>query len=743
MSCRYTFWRLLSQNAIVIPMIQRDYAQGRPGEYERKIAKKLINDVKEALVNNKPINLDFIYGNAFNGEFIPLDGQQRLTTLFLVHWYMAARNNLLMDHLNTLIKFTYKTRITSTDFCTQLVRRGISFDKEIKTVSKEIEDSPWFFLSWRLDPTVVSMLNMLDIIHMAFKDVEVNDFMARLVIGDPDLITFDLLELREYKLTDELYVKMNARGKPLTEFENVKAKIAPRLNDHSRKMDNEWLDVFWRLEAGSENRTYHTDSSFYAYIRNMTVNLYLEQYDAEDDKTYIDNFDVLANIDVVLDDKEAYSQFTQSLDFFVQNTQNDLILQRFVHPTKDKDVEYSDKLKFQAFSKFIFKTGAITDANSIRFAQWTRVTNNLINNTSYDDPIAFMRAIRSINSLGKHSDDIYTALSQGIDVTGFSRDQIDEEKVKASLVLADKSWENLIRQAESPEYFEGQIGFILQYSKISASEFSSDLFTYFSRIITMLFSDQFKENHDFLFQRALLSCGDYLIEPNKTGYARSFCIFNSYLRAKRDNWRKVFNDPDRSDALKTLLLKIRNNVTDYNSVDEIKKCLQSIVDSSDATDWRIYFIKQPEYLSYCRFRQIAFGRDGGNKIYLLSKKTMACMHEELYSKDLFIRLYVSGYQPFNKCSYIPSGYKDVEPYIYLSECLLENVDTSIVIINEGSYYQVVVKTVDGSPIPDGLEITLSVEGFIEGVLRITDEDPLPKIKTVLDQMAQHVSINQS
>lgn len=55
----------------------------------------------------------------------------------------------------------------------------------------------------------------------------------------------------------------------------------------------------------------------------------------------------------------------------------------------------------------------------------------------------------------------------------------------------------------------------------------------------------------------------------------------------------------------------------------------------------------------------------------------------------------------------------------------------------------VVKTVDGSPIPEGLESTLSVEGFIEGVLRITDEDPLPKIKTVLDQMAQHVSINQS
>lgn len=743
MSCRYTFWKLLSQNAIVIPMIQRDYAQGRPGEYERKIAIKLVNDVKDALIQNAPINLDFIYGNTVNGDFIPLDGQQRLTTLFLIHWYMAARNNVLMEHSNTLCRFTYKTRITSTDFCAQLVKSGISFDTQIQLISKEIEDSPWFFLSWRLDPTVLSMLNMLDIIHVAFKDVDVSDFITRLVTDDPDLITFDLLELREYKLTDELYVKMNARGKPLTEFENIKAKIAPRLYDNSRKLDNEWLDVFWRLEADTENRTLHTDRSFFAYIKNMTVNLYLERYDAEDDKTYIDNFDVLTNIDVVLDDTEAYSQFTQSLDFFVQNKQNDLILQSFVHPTKDTDVEYSDKLKFHAFTKFIYRNTGITDANKERFEQWTRVTSNLIGNSSYDDPIAFMRAIRSINNIGMYSDDIYTALSKGTDVTGFSKDQIDEEKLKASLILADNSWENLIKQAEKHAYFDGQIGFILKYSKISDSHYSTSLFADFSRIVSMLFSDQFQDKHNFLFQRALLACGDFLIEPNKTGYARSFCVFSSYLRAKRDNWRKVFADSVRSEHLKSLLERIRKDVSDLSSDDEIKKCLHSIIDSSDADDWRIHFIKQPEYLSYCRSRQIALGRDGYNKIYLLSKKTMACMHEEIYSKELFTRLKSSGHQPFNNCSYKPSYYKDVEPCIYLSDCLLDNVDMSIVITNEGSYYQVVLKTIDGSSIPDSLESSLLGQGFSEGVLRIPDKDPLPKIKTVLDQLAHHASINQS
>lgn len=118
------------------------------------------------------------------------------------------------------------------------------------------------------------------------------------------------------------------------------------------------------------------------------------------------------------------------------------------------------------------------------------------------------------------------------------------------------------------------------------------------------------------------------------------------------------------------------------------------------------------------------------------------MHEELYSKELFNRIKASGHLPFYKCSYIPSGYKEVEPYIYLSECQLDKIDTAIVITNEGSYYQVVLKSVDGSPIPDSLESSLLDQGFDGKVLQISDKDPLPKIKTILDLLAQYALINQ-
>ena len=74
---------------IRIPMIQRDYAQGRPAE--SAVRELFLRALEEALRKpaddpTLPLNLDFIYGSVEGDgkkRFLPLDGQQRLTTLFL------------------------------------------------------------------------------------------------------------------------------------------------------------------------------------------------------------------------------------------------------------------------------------------------------------------------------------------------------------------------------------------------------------------------------------------------------------------------------------------------------------------------------------------------------------------------------------------------------------------------------------------------------------------------------------
>ena len=80
---------------VEIPMLQRDYAYGRKTESEKR--KEFLKSIKGYLVSdNKNHELDFVYGSVSSpkGEkiLILLDGQQRITTLFLLHWYFAITN---------------------------------------------------------------------------------------------------------------------------------------------------------------------------------------------------------------------------------------------------------------------------------------------------------------------------------------------------------------------------------------------------------------------------------------------------------------------------------------------------------------------------------------------------------------------------------------------------------------------------------------------------------------------------
>ena len=165
------FRKLLERHERVqIPKIQRDYAQGRvsAGEVRTEFLKALSHALKLPKRDpSLPLNLDFVYGSVEGDndtKFLPLDGQQRLTTLFLIHWYAAWSNECLGEFRdwiapNSESLFTYDVRPTSEDFFDALVR----FDPEeapIKetVISALIKNQPWYFRYWRLDPTIQSVL---------------------------------------------------------------------------------------------------------------------------------------------------------------------------------------------------------------------------------------------------------------------------------------------------------------------------------------------------------------------------------------------------------------------------------------------------------------------------------------------------------------------------------------------------------------------------------------------------------
>ncbi len=274
-----TFMSIFSSNAptgqvverIEIPLIQRDFAQGRQTAKVNEIRATFLSVLHSAVAGDdpRPVSLDFVYGEIERGTLQPLDGQQRLTTLFLLHWYIAARAGELDDEA-PWTRFSYATRQSARRFCERLVKAVPP--NEITSVGEWIRDQSWFLFVWRHDPTIEAMLVMLNAIHEQFREVDPDLTWRRLTDLENPAISFHLLPLPDMGSAEDLYIKMNSRGKPLTDFENFKARFektiesSPRVDEFAHKVDVEWSDLLWSYRGSDDN----IDDEFLRYLEFVT-----------------------------------------------------------------------------------------------------------------------------------------------------------------------------------------------------------------------------------------------------------------------------------------------------------------------------------------------------------------------------------------------------------------------------------------------------------------------------------------
>lgn len=268
---QYSFRELLQQRKLCIPKIQRDYAQGRQSQKVDEIRKVFVHALLLVVKGKRSaIELDFVYGSNRNNAFEPLDGQQRLTTLFLLYWILGENLVVPGDEKHSI--FTYETRNTSNEFCDELVQHeAIQFVKEANvkntTPSAIIKGRDWFKWEWKYDSTILSMLVMVDAIYTEMGE----DWNADLSVFRHNLehITFNLLNLGEFGLSNELFIKMNARGKQLSDFDKLKSTLEEELQIQQKEtdkdgtplasskdeedwrilMDGVWIDLFWHKYA--------------------------------------------------------------------------------------------------------------------------------------------------------------------------------------------------------------------------------------------------------------------------------------------------------------------------------------------------------------------------------------------------------------------------------------------------------------------------------------------------------------
>lgn len=310
-----SFWNFLKENTIEIPIIQRDYAQGRLGK--ENLRKNFLADLKNALNSGRKMKLDFVYGSIENDNLNPLDGQQRLTTLWLLHWYIALRaGKLNEENCKIFNKFTYETRISSREFCQNLCNSQKFENFDGNDIVGFIIKQTWFYSAWKQDPTIQSMLRMLGGTKKADKKGEDFDGIEEIFQGtsednfkvywgnltQKETIVFYHLPLKDFGLSDDLYIKMNARGKQLTSFENFKADligyITNQAEDESLKepvpaewkklldpesgipimLDTEWTDIFWEnksigiTDKESKRKSNQIDEIYFTFLNRFFWN---------------------------------------------------------------------------------------------------------------------------------------------------------------------------------------------------------------------------------------------------------------------------------------------------------------------------------------------------------------------------------------------------------------------------------------------------------------------------------------
>ena len=274
-----------SDRKIIIPMIQREYVQGDDNVIATEIRDNIFNEFGKVIsetegqeISKKIVVLDYIYGIVRDETIIPMDGQQRLTTLYLLYWYAAVRENIAQEkdkNCSFLKKFSYETRYVVRDFCEQLCgcldNPGIfkKLDLEEINISDIIRNQVWFIPEWQNNPTVAGMLRMLDAIHQKFNETA----KKKKIWNALDNIKFYFLPIDDKLNTDEFYIKMNSRGKELSDFEIFKAEMEKKINacgqekgkDIAAKIDGAWTEWVWKCRS---NTDVHGD------IDNMFLNYF-------------------------------------------------------------------------------------------------------------------------------------------------------------------------------------------------------------------------------------------------------------------------------------------------------------------------------------------------------------------------------------------------------------------------------------------------------------------------------------
>lgn len=641
-------------NGIEIPLIQRDYAQGRDMPKVNYIRTRFVGALREALINKEPVTLDFVYGEIDNNRtLIPLDGQQRLTTLFLLHWYIARHEGVSEDKLDFLTKFSYATRYSACEFCKHLVSPDYQPDFNCSRLSDEIKDQSWMPHDWENDPTISAMLRMIDYIHVKFRTD--TNLWLRLEDG---CISFYFLPIKQLGATDDLYIKMNSRGKPLTEFENVKAEweasiraISPSIMPQQdaeqlqhrieQKMDLDWTDLLWPYRNGQTGSSADdvVDDKFIRYLRFLTDIIYYK-----DEELKKNSSDILSIVEDLFRDSEKAPEHLEFIErgfdcwlhVDIEHLFNTYLTTTPTASDPQKCVvaapvnvfaqacyTYGDmngrtrlfpigrSVMLYAFLYYLQHKETISDT---QFARRIRIITNLIKQSEYELREDNMpNLLRQTEYILTHGD-----VEEGY--LSFNANQLAEEHEKAVWLQTHADKADTLCRLENHPLLQGAIRVI-----------GLDHIDFTDRFYSLFACDH------SLVNRALLSIGDYaLLVNNRFQIGSGSADFDS-------SWKAIFSTSQQGIAPKRDILLALLSQSQHFTNDMLQSVIDRYLDETREYDWRHYLVKydamRPErYGMYFWDEENPHEKRGYSILMMWTEKSISGRNYNIFLKALNDRL---------------------------------------------------------------------------------------------------------
>ena len=589
-----SFWSEISDYKIQVPYYQRDYAQGRidNGRIDN-IRKVFVEEMYGAIMgfNNKECHLGLVFGSYDENEkvFIAVDGQQRLTTVFLLHWYVAWRENKLNDYKEKLLNFSWDTRSYSSQFVELLFKI-----RPLGNVIDSIKTNSNYFSVWENDPTVKGMLTMLEEIEKQYP----NDILLCSQLFSNDCkIKYDILKL-EKDSDGKTYLKMNSRGRSLTTFELFKSKLLDKYKPNfGHKFDNEWLSFMIKISVTSDSQFSDPDIPFMNFINEYTY-LQLKLKSGSDIANNYKEFTdakvkgELTDVPFISFDKyngafegDCLEYFEKSLDWICQNYENIKLIDNKIRFSdsrffidaiiKDNNPNFTHRAKLFAVFKYAELTG-YDQIDTELYEKWTRVFRNLVANTDIDGSNigGICKAINKIDN-----SDIYGYLSNGGEISAFTKDQVAEEIAKAKQILYGaprsdgKSWEEIIIEAENYAFFKGAIRFLFTQKDIGDDfEYFDTKWInaqeYFDKDGVKDGKEKFKSNA-LLMKSLLANCDDF--------WKNIWWHFE--FSSDADRWKRVLTSGNWRNAVDAIMGTGVTTETTRKSIDAISEpYIKNIVD---------------------------------------------------------------------------------------------------------------------------------------------------------------------